>query len=84
MYNRLIAEITNAKGQNVNKKLVEMGLCVHYPFQKGCDDYKKIEEEAKKAKRGVWSDKNFKMPWDYRKENVSAEFDLQNNPILMK
>lgn len=68
-YNRTVAELINHKGVNVNKKLVEMGLAVHYRFQRGCDEYRVIEKKAKKAKKGVWSDPKFEMPWDYRKKN---------------
>ncbi len=70
LYNRTISQIINNKGININKIMVEIGLAVVYPFQKGCNDFKKIEEVAKKSKIGVWSDPKFEMPWDYRKHNV--------------
>jgi len=69
LYNRTVAELVNHKGVNVNKRIVEMGLAVHYRFQRGCDAYKTIEAKAKKTKKGVWSDRKFVMPWDYRKKN---------------
>ena len=49
--------------------MVEIGLAIHYPFQKGCLDYKDLERQAKSTKSGVWSDPNFEMPWDYRERN---------------
>ena len=70
LYGRTVAEVINKAGVNVNKKMMELGLVVFYPFQKGCNDYKFVESVAKTAKSGVWSDKNFELPGDYRTRMV--------------
>lgn len=67
LYGRTVGEIINNKGININRKMVELGLAIYYPFQKGCTEYKDLEKTAKQSKLGVWSDKNFEFPWDYRK-----------------
>lgn len=84
LYNRTLAEVINSKGVNTNLKMMEIGMVVFYPYQKGCKNYKQMEKKAKKSKKGVWSDKNFVKPWDYRKTAVislnlysySENFDL--------
>lgn len=50
--------------------MTEIGLVAHYRFQKGCDEYGIVENAAKSANRGIWSDKMFELPWDYRKKMV--------------
>lgn len=61
----------NHKGVNVNKKMTELGYVVHYPFQKGCNQYAELEKTAKSKKVGVWSDPQFEMPWKYRERMVT-------------
>ena len=67
MYNRTLAEIININGININKKMVESGMAIYYPFQNGCKEYQELESFPKKSKIGLWSDANFELPWDYRK-----------------
>lgn len=70
LYNRTLAEVVNLNDTLTNLKMMEEGLVAFYPYQKGCQDYRTAEAKAKKAKKGVWSDKNFMKPWDYRKKAV--------------
>lgn len=71
MYNRTLAEVVNSNGTNTNLKMMEEGMVVFYPYQKGCKDYRAMEAKAKKEKKGVWKDKSFEKPWDYRKRAVT-------------
>ena len=70
MYNRTLAEVVNSNGTNVNLKMMEDGMVMFYPYQKGCSEYRSMEAEANKTKKGIWVDKNFEKPWDYRKRAV--------------
>ncbi len=70
MYKRVLTEVVNHNNVNINKEMMKQGLVVLYPYQKGCNDYKLIEKTAKDAKKGVWNDQKFEMPWDYRKKMV--------------
>ena len=76
LYGRTVSEVITSKGVNVNKEMLKLGLVVWYPFQKGCDEYKKIEAEAKSKKLGVWSDKEFELLWNYRERKVNKIFYL--------
>ena len=73
LYHRTVAEIINKSKINVNKKMVEIGYAVFYPFQKGCSEYAELEKVARKSLLGVWSDSKFQAPWDYRAQNVLLE-----------
>jgi micrococcal nuclease len=54
----------------INKVLVEYGYAWVYdryckkPF---CAEWKELEEEARKAKRGLWKNPNAIPPWEYLK-----------------
>ena len=53
LYGRSVAEIFDKKGTNINKQMTQLGLVVHYPFQKGCNQYQDLEKAAKAKKVGV-------------------------------
>lgn len=69
-YGRTVAEVLNHKGENINKKMLELGYAVVYPYQKGCDEYHEIQKKAKHHKLGVFSDPTFQNPWEYREKMV--------------
>lgn len=69
MYNRTLAEVVNSNGTNTNLQMMEEGMVVFYPYQKGCKEFRDMEAKAQKGKKGVWQDKNFEKPWDYRKKS---------------
>ena len=67
-YNRVLAEVYDSKGVNINKKRIEEGMAVLYmQNQPECVDLLKAERAAKLNKVGVWSDSNFIPPYIYRK-----------------
>lgn len=68
-YHRTVAIITVA-GVNVNQALVQSGYAWVYPKyckQEFCRDWLKLEEQAKKARIGLWKDSNPEPPWIWRK-----------------
>ena len=56
----------------INRLLVEYGYAWVYdrycrkPF---CDEWKQLEEEARKAKRGLWKNPDAIPPWKYRRSS---------------
>jgi endonuclease YncB( thermonuclease family) len=72
LYMRTVSEVITKNKMNVNKKMVEIGMAVHYPFQRGCEDYAALEKVAKKNKHGVWADPSFDLPWNYREKQVNT------------
>lgn len=66
-YKRLIGEVINSKGQNLNKELVNAGLAWHFKKYSSDYHYAVIELKARNAKKGLWADKNPTPPWLWRK-----------------
>ncbi len=64
---RLIGEVINQKGINVNKALVSVGLAWHYKKYSTDSDYAKLEESARMQRIGVWSEPAPVAPWQWRK-----------------
>jgi endonuclease YncB( thermonuclease family) len=67
MGGRLIAEIINEDGINVNMEMVKQGYAWHFKKYSNEMSYDHLETEARKAHRGLWQDKNPIAPWDFRK-----------------
>lgn len=65
-YGRTIGMVT-IDGVNVNEKLLEAGLAWHYKTYDKNPAWAKLEEEARKNKKGIWAKPDPIPPWDYRK-----------------
>lgn len=65
-YGRSIGDIYDDEG-HVNKWLVEGGFAWHYKAYSDDADLARAEDEAKRAGRGLWADKNPIPPWNWRK-----------------
>ncbi len=82
-YDRILGEVFNKKGLNVNQKMVETGMAVLYmQSQKACDDYHQIERDAKRARVGVWSDPGFEMPFFWRKTTTRKPVTIPIAPVV--
>jgi micrococcal nuclease len=66
-WKRLIAVVELENGENLNKKLVQNGLAMHFKKYSKDNSYNLVEREAEKNKVGIWSQKNMIEPWNYRK-----------------
>ncbi len=68
-YKRLVAEIILPDGRNLNQELVRAGMAWWYrQFAKRDTVLPALEQEARSAKRGLWSDPAPVQPWEWRKE----------------
>ena len=57
-YGRRLAHLFDDQGRNISEQLIERGLAYQSPFPanpKFLDCYKRAEDEARGAKRGLWS-----------------------------
>lgn len=69
-YGRLIGEIFNDKGRNINKLMVQKGCAYVYDeYFHGDGDYEILQSQAKQSNKGVWrlSPEQREKPQDYRK-----------------
>ena len=82
-YDRILGEVFNNRGINVNKKMVETGMAgLYMQSQKECDDYHQIERDAKRVKAGVWSDPNFEMPFFWRKTTTQKPASIPIGTVI--
>lgn len=65
IYKRILGQCY-VNGISINAKMVESGMAVVFSYSKFDDNLKKLQEDARKNKRGIWQGK-FELPKDYRK-----------------
>ncbi|MBW4613872.1 MAG: thermonuclease family protein [Desmonostoc vinosum HA7617-LM4] len=72
-YGRKIAEIRLRDGTFIQQVLVQEGLAkVYRPYLNKCpsrDVVQQAEAEARQQRMGVWGDRKFVNPWEYRSVN---------------
>ena len=68
-YKRKVAVVWLGK-TNINLKMVKEGLAWHYAyFAPDAKDLATAEKSARKARKGLWKDKNPINPYEFRKKN---------------
>ncbi|QLB45002.1 thermonuclease family protein [Mannheimia pernigra] len=70
-YQRILAEVYLHNGQNVNLKLVEMGMA--WAYQSAKPQYEQAQQRAKTARVGLWQDSSPVPPSEWRKQNVPQQ-----------
>jgi endonuclease YncB( thermonuclease family) len=58
---------------HINQRMIRDGHAWHFKRYNQSQELAKLEEEARKAKRGLWATDNPQAPWDYRKENRTPD-----------
>lgn len=67
-YGRLVGVVELPDGESLNEALVEAGLAWWYRRYAPNDaTLEKLEERAREAGRGLWSDPGAVAPWDWRR-----------------
>ena len=65
-YGRYVAKIM-LDNIDVNAEMIRAGLAWHYKQYDNNDEYARLEQEAKRNRRGLWVEKTPIPPWIYRK-----------------
>ena len=65
-YGRILGEVMVGK-RHINLEMVQDGMAWHYTTYSKSKELAKAEDEARKAKKGLWADKEPVPPWEYRK-----------------
>lgn len=78
-YGRHIGNVTLPDGKNLNQELVKAGMAWWYEqYAPNDSTLKKLQEDAKTAKTGLWADANPIAPWEFRKgESKQPEAEAQ-------
>lgn len=72
-WGRLVAIARRGKEIDIGLELIKMGLAWHDPrYAPKAKEYAEAEAEARKAKRGLWSDDKPVSPWDWRKQQYDG------------
>ncbi len=71
-YGRVVANVF-VEGKNVNYEIVKNGFAWWYrKYAPDDTELEKVEEEARKKKRGLWQDENPIPPWEFRKKEKES------------
>ena len=67
-YKRVLGEVVLPDGRNLNHEIVRAGLAWWYvQFAKHDATLRALEQEARAARRGLWSEAGAVAPWEWRK-----------------
>ena len=66
-YGRILGEVILGDGRSLNRELVANGLAWHYKRFSADRELARLEDEAREARRGLWSDRNPMPPWKFRR-----------------
>lgn len=66
-WDRYIAWAYTPAGKDVSVEMLKAGMAWHYKKYDSTPEYAKYEDKARKAKLGLWVDKNPVAPWNFRK-----------------
>ena len=66
-YDRSVGDIILPDGTNLNREVVRAGYAWHYVKYSDDASLGELEKDARKARRGLWQDKDPIAPWDWRK-----------------
>lgn len=72
-YGRTVARVLLPDGRDLGHELVREGLAWWYR-QYAADDevLRALEDEARRARRGLWADRSPQPPWEFRRQRREA------------
>jgi len=68
-YGNTIGEVFLPDGRSINRELIKEGFAWWYRQYSKDNSLGILEEEARRAKRGLWVEPNPVPPWEFRKRN---------------
>ncbi|MFM8979507.1 MAG: thermonuclease family protein [Planctomycetia bacterium] len=72
-YGRSVARVLLADGRDLGHELVQAGLAWWYEqFARDDRALAALEQEARRARRGLWADASPQPPWEYRRQRKEA------------
>jgi endonuclease YncB( thermonuclease family) len=72
-YKRTVAEVILPDGRNLNQEIVRAGMAWWYQqYARRETVVQDLEQEARDAKRGLWSEPKPAAPWKWRKDAADA------------
>lgn len=71
-YGRILGDV-HLGDRHINLEMVQEGLAWHYKQYSKSKVLAEAEDEARKAKKGLWADKSPEPPWEFRKKGREKE-----------
>ena len=82
-YDRTLAHVILPDGKELNRELVKSGLAWWYRKYSDDKSLGKLEADAKKNKRGLWTDVKPVAPWDWRAaKRAKSDVPISNIKIV--
>lgn len=78
-YGRILGDVL-VGDHHINLEMVKDGMAWHYKQYSKSKELAEAEEEARKAKKGLWADKSPVPPWEFRKKEKVKKAVFQ--PVL--
>lgn len=72
-YGRKVVRVFTTDSVDVGLKMLEAGLVWHYSRYDDSRAYARAENEARKAKSGLWAEDNPTPPWEWRTEKRAEQ-----------
>ncbi len=67
-YGRSVALVIMHNGESLQSAMLRAGLAWVWPrYCRKCDEWKNLQEAAKRAGRGLWAEENPVPPWEWRR-----------------
>ena len=79
-YHRVLAEVFDSQGRNINLIMVQQGLAWAYRQYMHDKQYLAAEAQARQQRRGLWQDDNPIYPSNWRKHSKNPSLKLDNPP----
>jgi len=68
-YGRMVCEIILPNGVSLNEEILRNGFGWHYKEYSNDPKWAALEENARAARIGLWSEPPYQAPWDWRKNS---------------
>lgn len=67
-WGRYLAYVYTPDKKDVSLEMIKAGMAWHFIEYDDSEEYKKAELQARKSKKGLWSDPHHIAPWEFRKK----------------
>jgi endonuclease YncB( thermonuclease family) len=68
-YGRMVAQVRLADGQNLNRAMVRHGYAWYFNRYQEDKELARLQAQARKARLGLWSQKQPQPPWQWRRQH---------------
>lgn len=82
-YGRIVGNIYLLDGTHVNATLLKAGYAWHFKRYAKEESFAQFEQQARKAKAGLWKETNPMAPWEFRKQKKLKKATTKKNVTVV-